>query len=118
MNMLVYGITGNNNLNGVAGYSLISQHQVSGTGPDVLVESKVIPAIYTNTGTHAAPAQEVGNALTYQIDLVPEGSSTIVSSASTSSDTTSNTMNTLATQLPRKSRLMTISWLGAVAMGK
>jgi hypothetical protein len=95
MNMLVYGITGNNNMNGVAGYSLISQHQVSGTGPDILVESKVIPAIYTNTGTHAAPAQAAGNSLAYQIDLVPEGSSTIVSSGSSSS----NTMNTLATHL-------------------
>jgi len=91
MNMLVFGITGNNNMNTSAGYSLISQHEVFGIGPDLLVESKLIPAIYTNTGTQEAPAETPGDSLGYQIDLVPEGSSTTVSNTTVSNAISSNT---------------------------
>ncbi len=87
MNLLVFGITGSNDMNTSPGYSLISQHQVFGIGPDLLVESRLIPAIYTNTGTQDAPAETPGNSLGYQIDLVPEGSSTIVSETTLSNPT-------------------------------
>ncbi len=70
MNLLVYGITGNNSLSFRTGYSLISQHGVFGVGPNVEVDSKLIPVIYTNTGTQTLNSQVAGDSLGYQIDLV------------------------------------------------
>ncbi len=71
MSLLAYGISGNNSLSFPTGYSLISQHGVFGVGPDVEVDSKLIPVIYTNTGTQTLTAAAAGNSLGYQVMLVP-----------------------------------------------
>lgn len=71
MNVLVYGITGDNYLSKPAGYSQIFQHQVYGVGPDMSVCTKVIITSGTNTGFQISTADTIGDNMGLQISLIP-----------------------------------------------
>jgi hypothetical protein len=72
LSVLVYGITGDNDLSKPAGYSQIYQHLVSGHGPDIANDVKVIPVAGTNTGYQDSTAGDIGDSFGFQISLAPE----------------------------------------------
>jgi len=71
LNILVYGTTGDNFLSKPSGYSQVFQHLVSGLGPDITNDSRLIPAAGTNTGTQISTAGTVGDSIGLQISLAP-----------------------------------------------
>ncbi len=74
MSVLVFGITGDNDLSKPVGYSQIFQHLVFGEGPDVAVDTKVIPVKGTNTGYQYSYAALAGDNFGFQLSLTPAGS--------------------------------------------
>ncbi len=76
LNILVYGITGNNFMSEPAGYSQLFQHLVVELGPDITNDYLVIPGAGTNTGARISTASEAGDGIGYQISLAPSGSAT------------------------------------------
>jgi len=74
MSVLVYGITGDNALSKPVGYSQIYQHLVSGQGPDVAVDTKVIPVKGTSTGYQDSNAGDIGDSFGFQMSLAPVNS--------------------------------------------
>ena len=75
LNMLVFAITGDNFLSPPSGYSQPFQNVVTGIGPDLAVDSKVIPASLTNTGYQISNASQAGDNFGYQILVNPAASS-------------------------------------------
>ena len=71
MSVLVYGITGNNDLSRPVGYSQIFQHIVYGVGPDITNDTKVIPVAGTNTGYQISNAAQAGDGMGFQLSLAP-----------------------------------------------
>jgi hypothetical protein len=71
MDLLVFGITGDNFMRMPLGYSAPFQTVMPGTGPDLAVAEKVIPLGNTNTGYQIAAAGVPGDNIGFQVILNP-----------------------------------------------
>ncbi len=69
LNVLVFGISGNNFLSKPAGYSQIFEHVIGGSGPVIANDVNPIAKSGTTTGDQTAPADLPGDSIGYQLVL-------------------------------------------------
>jgi hypothetical protein len=67
LDVLVFGITGANDLSKPVGYSGVYQEVVSSIGPDISNAVKVIPQAFTTVTYQTANAAEAGDSLGFQV---------------------------------------------------
>jgi len=70
LNVLVYSIVGDNSLTRPAGYSLLYQHSISASGPDVQSDELLIKSLGA-TGNQAATASLAGDNVGFQVAVSP-----------------------------------------------
>jgi hypothetical protein len=71
LDVLVFGITGDDSLSEPSGYELSYYHTVSGTGPSISNSIKLIPKQFTTVSAQSATASSAGNSLGFQVIVEP-----------------------------------------------
>jgi hypothetical protein len=71
LDLLAWGIAGDNDVSKPPGYSVIYNHDIPGTGPDIANQSKTFAADNTDTGDQQATVSTAGDNIGYQVGLSP-----------------------------------------------
>jgi len=71
--LLGFGIVGDNDISKPAGYSVVYQHSIALSGPDIanLSSTTVFPSSGTSTGDQSSTADLAGDNIGYQVGLSP-----------------------------------------------
>lgn len=71
LDLLAWGVVGNNDVSKPTGYSVIYNHDIPGTGPDIANQSKTFAADNTDTADQQATVNAAGDNIGYQVGLSP-----------------------------------------------